>query len=150
MSAKRDMTNNTLVIPFVTHTTHQTNTGILTSNYDTMRGGANPTRMLLILLMSSWGSGGSVTVRVQDCNTSNGTFSTRATLGAANQSTGQTCFMAEVSDFRRFVRLSYDVTGAACTLSIIGICQRGRKEPVTQYDAVGKLSVSQTVAPEAS
>lgn len=141
MSMKRDRVNNEKIIPFVTPATYTTNTGILTANWDTMHGRSNPTNMLLTLIMGTWGAGGIVTVRVQHCATSNGTYTTHKTLANATQASGIACWIAQVSDFQRFVRLSFDVTVASCVLSIIGNLARGRREPVTQEN-VATLAVT--------
>ena len=60
---KRDRIANELVIPFVINTTYLTNTGILTANWDTFHGGANPTNMLLMATMSAWWRSVMITVK---------------------------------------------------------------------------------------
>ena len=140
---KRDRIANELVIPFVINTTYLTNTGILTANWDTMHGGANPTNILLIATMAAWGAGGVVTIRLQHCLTSGGAYTTHKTCAVMNQTSGITCFIAEIKDYQRFIRLSFDVTVAVCTLSVTGILTRSRREPVTQFDtAVAEVAVT--------
>lgn len=145
MSSDRDLLNKNLVIPFVNQTTYQTNTGILTANYDLMTARMGPTECFLIALMASgWAANGVVTLRLQDCTTSGGAYATRGTM-VCNQTTGHLVFIGQISNPRRHVRLSFDVTVKAATLTVIGIFTRGRKEPVSQFHAVGTPTVTEVV-----
>ena len=148
MSAKRDMSNNTLIVPFVNQTTYQTNTGILTANYDLFTGRMQLTRMMLLIVMSGWGAGGSVVIRLQDCATSGGAYATRATLATVTRPAATMVYFSEHRAFRRFVRLSFDVTGNSVTMTILGILQRGRREPVTQFPGVAEVSITEVWPPE--
>lgn len=145
MSSDRDLIHKDLVITFVNQITYQTNTGILSANYDLMASRMNPTECLLIAIMTAgWGANGQVTLRLQDALTSGGAFATRGTM-VCTRASGNRTFIGQISNPRRFVRLSYDVTGNACTLSVIGIFTRSRKEPITQLPTTGLPTVTEVV-----
>ena len=84
---------------------------------------------MLILLNITFGTSGTVDIIVQD-SADNVTFANFATLSQAADADGETLYSAEIKDFRRYVRLNYTVAVDTSVLSLTGVGDRSRREPV--------------------
>lgn len=84
---------------------------------------------LMILLNITFGTSGTVDIVIQD-SADNITFANFATLSQAADADGETLYSAEIKDFRRYVRLNYTVAVATSVMSLTGIGDRSRREPV--------------------
>ena len=84
---------------------------------------------MMILLNITFGTGGTVDITIQD-SSDNVTFANFGTLAQADDADGETLYSAEIRDFRRYVRLSVVVASATSVLSLCGIGDRSRREPV--------------------
>ena len=141
MSAKRDRVNNEMVIPFCNDQGIVAGTVFTSPAYDSMLGRSNPTNMLVILMMKTWGAGGRVVVRVQDSLIQTGPFFvTSNSFASAPQISGNTTFVGQADGFRRWVRLRISCITGSVNLTAIGVLAKGRREPVPQHDFVGELS----------
>jgi len=92
--------------------------------------------MLLIIPVRQWGADGTITITVQD-SADNSTFSTFATLSAASQTAAPTVYIADIHNFKRYVRLSVVVAGGVegrteFEFAIIGVCAIPNRAPVYQ------------------
>lgn len=95
---------------------------------------SNPTNMILQFAMGHWGAGGTVTVTVQDSDYA-AVFRNFATLGVMSQGAlpAEDLWLAEIRDFRRYLRLSIVVAVAAVYICVMGNAERSRREPVAQW-----------------
>lgn len=140
MSEKRDRTHNEMVIPFYIDEELAAGTTYTSTAYDSMLGRSDPTNMLLILMMKTWGAGGRIVVRVQDSMTQAGTYVTFKNFASANQAGGNTTFVGQANRFRRWIRLRIDCITASVSLTAVGVLARGRREPITNPTGVEALS----------
>jgi len=109
--------------------------------YDSMLGRSNPTNMLVILMMKTWGAGGRIVVRIQDSLIQTGPFFvTSKSFANADQISGNTTFVGQADGFRRWVRLRINAVNASVNLTAVGVLARGRREPITDQDYVGQMS----------
>jgi uncharacterized membrane protein YgcG len=150
MSAKRDRTNNEMVIPFYIDEALTAGVTYNSTAYDSMLGRSDPTNMLLILMMKTWGTGGRIVCRVQDCMTQTGTFVTFCNFASANQAGGNTTFVGQANRFRRWIRLRIDCIAASVSLTAVGVLARGRREPVTNQALVEELSAGSSESSSSS
>ncbi len=142
MSAKRDRVNNEMVIPFYIDQEMAAGTTYNSTAYDSMLNRSDPTNMLLILMMKTWGGGGRIVVRVQDSMTQAGTYVTFKNFASANQAGGNTTFVGQADRFRRWIRLRIDCITASVSLTAVGILARGRREPVTNSFQTNVVALS--------
>jgi len=92
--------------------------------------------MLIIMPVHEWGRDGTITITVQHSN-DNTTFTTLATLSAASAGAAPTVYIADVHDFRRYVRLSCVIAGGSegnvyFEFCILGVCAIPNRAPVYQ------------------
>lgn len=84
---------------------------------------------MMILLNITFGTSGTVDIIVQD-SADNLVFANFATLSQAADADGETLYSAEIKDFRRYVRLNYVVAVDTSLMSLTGVGDRSRREPV--------------------
>lgn len=91
----------------------------------------NPQNLLVLISISSFGGSGTIDLNVRHKN-DNEDFVSRGTLAQMTQASGQTLFLAEVKNFRRFIRIDSTVGTATSAFQIIGILGHSRGNPVLQ------------------
>lgn len=84
---------------------------------------------MMILLNITFGSSGTLDIIVQD-SADNLVFANFATLSQAADADGETLYSAEIKDFRRYVRLNFVVAVDTSVMSLTGVGDRSRREPV--------------------
>jgi len=90
------------------------------------------TNMLLSILMgANWGNNGTIDITVQHSN-DNATWVNHSTIAQLLQTEGEDIYLAEIKDFRRYVRLWVVVAAATTTFCITGSADRSRRERVYQ------------------
>ena len=90
------------------------------------------TNMLLSILMgANWGNNGTIDITVQHSN-DNATWVNHSTIAQLLQTEGEDIYLAEIKDFRRYVRLWVVVATATTTFCIVGSADRSRRERVYQ------------------
>jgi len=103
------------------------------------------TNMLLAVLMgANWDVGGTINITVQHSN-DNATWVNHSTIAQMLQTEGEDIYLAEVKDFRRYVRLWVIVATAAATFAIVGSADRSRRERV--YQEGTEKAVTEVIVP---
>lgn len=91
----------------------------------------DPQNMLIIISISTFGGNGTIDLTVNHKN-DNEDFVSRGTLAQMSQADGVTFYVAEVKNFRRFIRIDSVVGTATSVFQIIGILGHSRGNPVLQ------------------
>ena len=94
----------------------------------------DPQNMLIIVSISTFGGSGTIDLTVSHKN-DNEDFVTRGTLAQMAHADGVTFYVAEVKNFRRFIRIDSVVAVATSVFQIIGILGHSRGNPVLQAAA---------------
>lgn len=90
-----------------------------------------PQNMLLLFSISSFGAAGTLDVTIRHKN-DNEDFVARGTLAQMDQADGVTLYVAEIKDFRRFVRIDTVVGTQTTAFQIIGLFGHSKSNPVLQ------------------
>lgn len=91
----------------------------------------NPQNALLLIYVPTFGASGTITLTVKHKN-DNEDFATHSTISAMTQASGATLYVAEIKNFRRFVRVDSVVGTQTSAFSIIGLFGQSRSNPVKQ------------------
>ena len=130
---KRDRIANEMVIPFVVPDTKTTGT-YYSSAYDTWTSRSYPTNMLLITALGDGCTADTttVTLHLQD-SADNSTWAAHATVAQMTYTSSDYLFLAEIKDFRRYIKLKTIIGGASAEICVIGVLNRSKREPVYQW-----------------
>lgn len=91
----------------------------------------DPQNLLILISISSFGGSGTIDLTVNHKN-DNEDFVSRGTLAQMSQADGVTLYVAEVKNFRRFIRIDSVVATATSAFQIIGLLGHSRSNPVLQ------------------
>ena len=135
---KRDRISNEKIINFLvpasyTAGTHVSSTIDMQTAQTSVGGSREAISNLLLALTvgATWGALGTIDITIQH-SLDGTTFTTHSTVAQITQASGETLFLAELKDFRRYVRLSVVVAVGTCLCAIVGNGSRSRRERVVQ------------------
>lgn len=137
---RRDRLSNEKFVDFVNCVTYTAGITLYSTIFDTMRESIsgntreNHTNVALVITIASgWSATGLLTVKLQHCMDGlAGSMVDYASVALMGGMERKDCYLAEIKDFNRYVRLSILPTTANVTCNIIGSFNRSRREPITQ------------------
>ena len=129
----RDLSQNLMILPFLAPSTVTASVGNLSSAFDSWYDRSGPSKMIVfVTIASTWAAGGSVIIQVLSSDTSTASAYTTHTdyTMTCLRSTGIFHFFLEIKNFKRYVKVRYDVVTQTAIMAIVGILDYSRRVPV--------------------